>query len=154
MKSLFTMTLVYAFVINCDTYSYTKVDSNINNKNLSIMATGKIKIMVNSKTFTATLLESNSAKAFIEILPLTIKMTELNGNEKYYDLPNKLPTKSSNPGTIHVGDFMLYGSNTLVLFYKTFSSPYSYTKIGNIDDPTGLEEALGTGNVSVTIDNK
>jgi hypothetical protein len=80
-------------------------------------------------------------------------MTELNGNEKYYDLSNSLPKNSSNPESIKNGDLMLYGSNTLVLFYKSFSTPYSYTRIGSIDDPTGLEEALGTGNVSVTFDN-
>lgn len=114
------------------------------------MENGKIKIKVNSQTFTATLLDNDSAVAFKQLLPITINMTELHGNEKYYDLPNRIPTKSSNPGTIHNGDLMLYGSNTLVLFYKTFSTSYSYTKIGSIDDPTGLEKALGNGNVSVT----
>jgi hypothetical protein len=117
------------------------------------MANGKIKITVNSQTFTATLLDTDSAKAFKELLPMTIKMTELNGNEKYYDLSKSLPTNSANPGSIKIGDLMLYGSKTLVLFYKSFSTPYSYTKLGSIDDPTGLEEALGTGNVSVTLDN-
>ena len=36
-----------------------------------------------------------------------------------------------------------------MLFYETFSSSYSYTRIGSIDNPTGLAAALGTGNVSV-----
>jgi hypothetical protein len=126
---------------------------NINNENNSTMANGKIKITVNSQTYTATLLDTNSAQAFKELLPMTIPMTELNGNEKYYDLPKSLPTNSANPGSIKNGDLMLYGSKTLVLFYKSFSTSYSYTRIGNIDDPTGLEEALGAGNVSVTFEN-
>ena len=129
-------------------------DDNINMENKTPMANGKIKITVNSQTFTATLFDNNSAKAFKEMLPLTINMIELNGNEKYYDLPNSLPTNSSNPGTIKNGDLMLYGSKTLVLFYKTFSTSYNYTKLGYINDVTGLASALGSGNVTVIFEVK
>jgi hypothetical protein len=153
MKSSFLMILIYTSVFIYSTSSGNKEDENINTERKSTMTNGKIKIAVNLKSFTATLLDNDSAKAFKELLPMTIHMTELNGNEKYYDLTNKLPTKSSNPGTIHNGDLMLYGSKTLVLFYKSFSTSYSYTKLGSIDDPNGLEEALGTGSVSVTLDN-
>lgn len=79
-------------------------------------------------------------------------MVELNGNEKYVDLRRSLPTSAANPGIIQNGDLMLYGSSTLVLFYKTFSTSYSYTKMGRIDDVTGLVAALGTGNISVTFE--
>jgi hypothetical protein len=79
-------------------------------------------------------------------------MIELNGNEKYFDLPQSLPSNASNPVTIQNGDLMLYGANTLVLFYKTFSTSYSYTRLGRIDDVTGLVAALGSGNVSVTFE--
>jgi hypothetical protein len=64
------------------------------------------------------------------------------------------PTNESNPGTIKSGDLMLYGSNTFVLFYETFSSSYSYTKLGKISNTTGLVAALGTGNVTVSISIK
>lgn len=112
----------------------------------------KIKIIVNAQTFTVTLLDNNSAKAFKEMLPLTINMIELNGNEKYYDLQKRLPTNSSNPKTISNGDLMLYGADTLVLFYKTFSTSYSYTKLGEVDDATGLASALGPRDTRVTFE--
>ena len=84
----------------------------------------------------------------------SLDMVELNNNEKYCDLPNSLPTNSSKSQTIKSGDLMLYGSKTLVLFYKSFSTPYSYTQLGAIDDVTGLEEALGTGSVIVKFETE
>lgn len=111
--------------------------------------TMKLKITVNNTTFTATLQNNETAKAFKDLLPLTLNMAELNDNEKFTELPNNLPTNATNPGTIQNGDLMLYGSNTLVLFYKTFSTSYTYTKIGRIDNPDSLENALGSSNASV-----
>ena len=43
-----------------------------------------LKITVGGKVFTATLLDNASANAFKAMLPLTMNMTELNGNEKYF----------------------------------------------------------------------
>jgi hypothetical protein len=127
-------------------------NENTEKTDTTVIVTSKIKVKVNSQTFTATLFDNNSAKSFMEMLPMTINMIEFNGNEKYYNLPKSLPTNASNPGTIQNGDLMLYGSNILVLFYKTFPTSYSYTKLGRIDDPAGLSEALSNGNISVTFE--
>lgn len=129
-----------------------KDDESVPIKNNTPMTNGKIKIKIGSQTFTTKLSDNNSTKAFKELLPLTINMIELNGNEKYYDLPNNLPTNSANPKTIKKGDLMLYASKTLVLFYKNFPTSYSYTKLGSIDDVTGFESALGLGNTTVTFE--
>ena len=86
------------------------------------------------------------------MLPLSLDMKELNGNEKYFYLSDSLPTNTENVGTINAGDIMLYGSDCIVLFYETFNTSYSYTKVGHIDDVTGLTEAVGRGNVTVTFE--
>lgn len=112
----------------------------------------KIRVKIGDKTFVATLVSNATATAFKDLLPMTIKMIELNGNEKYFDLVSSLPTNASKPSAIQTGDLMLYGSRTVVLFYKDFSTPYSYKKLGRIDDPTGFAAALGAGNVTVTFE--
>lgn len=109
-----------------------------------------IHLQVGSKTFTAKLFDNESVQALIAKLPMTITMTELNGNEKYYQLPNRLPTNAQDVRAIKRGDLMFYSSDTLVLFYKGFTTSYSYTKLGYVEEVAGLEQALGSGSVKVT----
>ena len=109
-----------------------------------------IKIEIGGRKFAATLSDNATSKALRSLLPLKLDMIELNANEKYADLPVSLPAKASNPGVIKAGDIMLYGSSTLVVFYETFNTRYSYTRIGRIENVDGLKEALGSGDVAVT----
>ena len=107
-------------------------------------------ISVGGRDFTALLEDNAAARALAERLPLTVTMDELNGNEKYHNLPECLPTSPERPEAIQAGDLMLYGSDCLVLCYKSFASSYSYTRLGRITDPAGLADAVGRGNVEVT----
>jgi hypothetical protein len=118
--------------------------------NISDTGNAKLKISIGSNTFNATVYDNATVAAFKTRLPMTINMKELNSNEKYFDLADNLPSNASNPGTIQAGDLMLYGSTTLVLFYKSFSTSYNYTRLARVDNPAGLAAALGSGNVSVT----
>ena len=110
----------------------------------------KIEIVIGAQTFTAELCENETAKAWLSLLPQTLDMSELNGNEKYYYMDAALPTDPSVPDGIRAGDLMLYGNDCLVLFYKSFSTSYSYTPLGKLDDPEGLAAALGAGDVQIT----
>jgi hypothetical protein len=110
-----------------------------------------MNITVGSTIFTAMLENNDTAKEFVKQLPLTLDMSDLNGNEKYNYLSSNLSANTgSSPGTINEGDLMLYGNNCLVLFYKTFNTSYSYVKLGRINNTTDLAEALGSGNIRVT----
>lgn len=104
---------------------------------------------VGTQRFGVTLEDNRTARAFVQLLPATFEMAELNGNEKHASLPRTLPTDAIRPGTIRAGDVLLYGKDTLVVFYKTFSSPYSYTRIGRIEEIAALENALGSGSARV-----
>lgn len=108
-----------------------------------------MRIIVNGREYSAKFHDTKAAEEFKKMLPMTLDMSELNGNEKFIYLDNRFTTASENVGHINSGDIMLYGSNCIVLFYDSFSTPYSYTRIGYIENPTGLEKALGSGDVTV-----
>ena len=108
-----------------------------------------MSMTVGERRFAITLSDNASARELAAQLPLTLDMAELNGNEKHAELPKALPAQATRPGTLHSGDLMLYGSNTLVIFYLAFDSPYAYTRLGRVDDPVGLAQALGRRGVRV-----
>lgn len=110
-----------------------------------------ITLSVNGKTFEAGLQNTVTAEAFLERLPLTIQMEELNGNEKYFYFSQPLPADSSQPGRVEAGELMLYGGDCLVLFYESFATSYRYTPIGKVVYPADLKAALGPGSVDITI---
>ena len=109
----------------------------------------RIWMTVGTRRFALTLAEGAAARALAARLPLTLDMDDLNRNEKKATLPQPLPTDTYRPGTIRSGDILLWGADTLVVFYLTFDSPYSYTRLGRLDDATGLAEVLGPGNMRV-----
>ena len=113
-----------------------------------------VKITAGNKVFIAKLYDKQITQALISKLPMTVNMIELNGREKYYHLPESLPVQGTEtPATIHAGDIMYWSSNSLVLFYNTYSNSYGgYVKLGYIEDIYGLKEALGKENVQVTFE--
>lgn len=109
-----------------------------------------VNLRINNKEYKLILYDNDTARDFLRMLPLTITMNDLNSNEKYYNLSKSLTTKSERAGSIKRGDFMLYGNNCLVLFYESFSTSYSYTKIGYIENTDGLKDSLGRGSIEIT----
>ncbi len=94
----------------------------------------KVKIFINNKEYSINLEKNITVDYLINLLPLEFEMNELNGNEKYIYLNDKLPVNEERPNYINSGDVMMYGNNCLVIFYKSFNTSYSYTKIGHIDN--------------------
>ena len=93
---------------------------------------------------------SATARAFAAMLPLSTKMSELNGNEKYVYLDTALPASPQKVRRVSAGDVMLFGDNCLVVFYKSFDTPYSYTRIGRVADPDKLAGLSRKGDVSAS----
>ena len=107
-------------------------------------------VQVGGSTFTATLEENTAVDALVEMMeqePVTIQLSDYSGFEKVEPLGTSLPT-SNQQTTTQAGDIVLYQGNQIVMFYG--SNSWSYTRLGHIDDLTGWEEALGSGDVTVT----
>ena len=143
-KIIISVLLILLIVTGCK----NKVDDNkkvIDNNESEMIEL--MKINIDGKEYNVHLENNETVNEFIKLLPQELEMNELNGNEKYVYLDTKLPTNSHNPKHINKGDVMLYGNNCLVIFYKSFDTSYSYTKIGFINDLPDL----GENNVFVKI---
>lgn len=133
-KSIFFIFITLIFILS-GCVSSNKINNNDDSEsgfdnNMEIT----MNITINGKKYNATLENNETVKAFVTMLPQEFDMNELNGNEKYIYMNNSLPTNHFNPKHIERGDIMLYGNNCLVVFYKSFDTNYSYTKIGHIND--------------------
>ena len=124
-------------------------DKKYNETNNSNEVIRTVKVTINDKEYTINLENNETAREFLNHLPLELNMSELNGNEKYVYIDFTLPTNATNPKQISAGDVMLYGNNCLVIFYETFNTQYSYTKIGHIDNLS----SLGNSSISVKFIN-
>ena len=109
-----------------------------------------LQIEADGSTFTATLEDNEAVTAFVEMLedePIIIEMDDYSGFEKVGSLGTSLPA-SNGQMTTQAGDIVLYNSSQIVMFYG--SNSWSYTKLAEVDDLTGWEDALGSGSVTVT----
>ena len=164
MKKMIVIGMVFILIIVISTIVYTN-NYNKNNKTTNILqnaesisnnntinttennnveSEGKmnntIKVSIDGKKYNAIVEQNETTKQFMDMLPKEYNMNELNGNEKYTYLDTTLATNTYSPKHIDAGDIMLYGNNCLVVFYKSFDTPYSYTKIGHIENFEGLDD--------------
>lgn len=123
------------FFINCNAFG-----DNMQN----------IIITIKNKKYEAILYDNSTTKELIKKFPITITMSDLNGNEKYYNFSKSFSTSSENVANINKGDIMLFGDNCLVIFYKSFSTRYKYTKLGYIKNTEDLENSFGKGDIEIT----
>ncbi len=112
----------------------------------------QITLTFNGHTYTATLEKNAAVDAFVALLrenggSITISAGDYGGWEKVGPLGQALPCDDVQT-TTSVGDFVLYSGDQIVLFYG--SNSWSYTRLGRINDPGGLREALGDGDVDIT----
>jgi hypothetical protein len=113
----------------------------------------RMKIQIGEFVFTATLVDNSTTDALKEMLAegsITINMQDYGSMEKVGSFGTDLP-RNDEQVTTEVGDLILYQGNAFVIYYAPNS--WNFTRIVKIDDVTQeeLKEALGSGDVTVTL---
>lgn len=109
-----------------------------------------MNITIGQSRFSTELADTQAAKELTALLPLTLEMQDHLSNEKFAELPKSLTRNDATVGRIETGDIMLWGGDTLVVFYESFNSPYRYTRLGKIQNADKLKNAVGAGKVKMT----
>ena len=109
-----------------------------------------MNITIGQSRFSTELADTQAAKELTALLPLTLEMQDHLSNEKFAELPKDLSRNDQAVGRIEAGDIMLWGGDTLVVFYESFNSPYRYTRLGKIQNADKLKNAVGAGKVKMT----
>ncbi len=100
----------------------------------------RLQIVLNDKTVTATLNDSQASREFAALLPLTLQLKDYAGEEKISDLPTRLTTAGSPAGTAaKKGDLMVFSPwGNLAIFYKPHGYVTGLIKLGQLDEPDAL----------------
>ncbi len=112
----------------------------------------KITVSFNNYTYPATLEDNSSAAAFAELLQskggsMTVHMSDYGSFEKVGALGTDLP-RNDQQITTAAGDIILYQGNQITVYYAQNS--WNFTRLGRLDDPASLRDALGSGDVDIT----
>jgi len=114
--------------------------------------TMKIRLTINGKAITATLIDNATAKDFLALLPTTLTLEDYAQTEKISYLPRKLSTAGAPAGSDpSVGDITYYAPwGNLAIFYKDFRYSSGLILLGRID--SGIEALAVAGPLKVTIE--
>lgn len=132
-------------VTGCKTHS-----SSAEHSSPTQLEENNLYLAVGQHDFSLRLANNETATALMDLLPLQLNMQAME-HEKYFFFDRQFPVSSYQPIDLAAGDVMLYGSNCLVIFYEDFTTSYSYTRIGWIDEPLALATALGTGPIKIEL---
>ena len=113
----------------------------------------KIRLTLEDRKITATLIDSKTSQDFISLLPLTLTLEDYVGTEKISYLPKRLSTEDAPAGSDpSVGSVTYYAPwGNLAIFYRDFGYSKGLVLLGKID-AEGIEALKISGNVNVTIE--
>ncbi|MNS77889.1 hypothetical protein D3C72_1114810 [compost metagenome] len=114
--------------------------------------TMKIRMTMAGKVITASLEESDSARDFFAMLPLTLPFEDYAETEKIAYLPGKLTTQGAPKGIDpNVGDICYYAPwGNLAIYYRDFGYSSGLIRLGRIT--SGLDALTAQPSGTLTIE--
>src|SRR5437867_11749426 len=117
--------------------------------------TMKIRLTLdNGKAITATLVDSETTRDFLSLLPLTLTMNDLFGREKFGHLPRAISEGGKRTRTYEVGDVIYWSPGPdVAVYYRHDGQPIpspGIIVIGKMD--SGVEALAVPGSVRLMIE--
>src|SRR5438552_9072725 len=114
----------------------------------------KIRLKIADKEITATLIDSETTRDFVSLLPLKLTMNDLLGREKFGHLPRAISEGGKRTRTYEVGDVIYWSPGPdVAMFYRhdgqSIPSP-GIIVLAKIE--SGMDVLNVPGTIKVTID--
>lgn len=97
-------------------------------------SSAEIEITIGSEKAEGIVYDNNAGKSFLEILPITIKVSDYNNTEKIGKVGNKINVKgepsSFDPDKSDIAYYQPFGN--LCFFYRDFGLSYGLYSIGKV----------------------
>jgi len=108
-----------------------------------------VTLTFGTHTLTATLEDNATARAFADMLPVTLPMMDLYGREMCYRFPDALPTDNARTRGYEVGEIVYYPPmHSFVIMYKQNGERFQMQSIGRIEGDVSLFDGIGDIDVS------
>ena len=111
----------------------------------------RIRMSIEGTPLTATLDDNVASRDFASLLPLALTLTDYAATEKISDLPRRLSTEGTPPGSEPaVGTLAYYAPwGNLALFYRTAGYANGLVRLGTIT--SGMDVLKQSGPLQVEI---
>lgn len=111
----------------------------------------KVEIQINEQIIPAVIDDTPTARAFLQLLPLTLILEDYNGTEMIADLPKRLTIVGAPNGVVpKAGDIAYYAPwGNLAIFYRDFRNSPGLIRLGSIDASTDALRFVGAAKVTI-----
>jgi len=150
---VFSMVWVHA-VCSADTRTGNDTAPNPPTNASALKPVMKIRLKIQDKVLTATLVDSKTTRDFVSLLPLTLTMKDLFGREKFAHLPRAISEEGKRTHNYEIGQVAYWSPGPdVAVFYRNDGEKIpnpGIIIIGKID--SGVEALDLVGSIKVAVE--